>query len=70
MWVPPSWCREREEKDRQAGPFRTAVMLFVLMSVTCCVRNASMAFGEPEGLVKHFYFVFSPFRNVLLSLHL
>lgn len=45
-------------------------MLFMLMGLACCIRNAPIAFGEAEELVKYFYFVSSPFRNVLLSLHL
>lgn len=35
-----SWCREVEEKGRQA--FGAAMMPFVLMGLTCCIRNASM----------------------------
>lgn len=54
--VPPGRLKELEEKGRQAGPFRKAMMLFVLMGLTCCVRNTLMAFGEPEGLVKDFLF--------------
>lgn len=39
----------------QAGKvFRTEAMLFVLMGLACCVRNASVAFRELEGFVKHF----------------